>query len=82
MSDIKWEEPPTLRARKMDYEPFAAELRLHPGQWAVLPFPGKFNHGVASNINTGSYKAFRPVGHYEARSGGEKTYVRYVGEPS
>ncbi len=33
MSDIVWEDPPTPPARR--WQPFIAELKRHPGKWAI-----------------------------------------------
>jgi hypothetical protein len=70
----------------------AAELREHPGQWAILRTLPKVNHAsqLACGIRTGRLAAFRPAGSYEATvltrperavhvPRESAVYVRYVG---
>jgi hypothetical protein len=35
VSDIVWEDPPTGRAKPAKWASFAAELKQHPGKWAI-----------------------------------------------
>lgn len=84
MSQIRFEDPSPHRRRKFDWEAIAEELRAHPNQWAIVA--ENDYTGVASQIKNGTYKAFRPVGRWEATVRGvdlktgkaAKIYARYV----
>lgn len=85
--------PARSRKSRAAYVAAAAELREHPGQWAILRTLPKVTHALqlrlACGIRTGRLAAFRPAGSYEAtvltRSftvlGPREwaVYVRYVG---
>lgn len=86
---MKWEEPPlsprTARGRTWKAE--AAELRAHPGQWAVIAERPRYErsraYDLSVNVKQGRIAAFRPSGSFEAavRLDGDmhKVYARYVG---
>lgn len=67
---LKWEDPPAGRgtsagvARRWLAE--AAELRAHPGQWAMLKHSNKWPGNLAYNIRTGRLLPFKPAGAFEA----------------
>ena len=93
---IRWEEPPPHgNGRKPTNRPkqttlwrgIAAELREHPGRWALVVAEDGYNYagGLASQIERGSLSAFRPRGSFEAVTrtvGMVRVYARFVGEPS
>jgi hypothetical protein len=96
---MKWETPPeapgkhTTRQRVLSEE--AAELREHPGHWAVMRvYPnaeGPTAKILAANIKNGNYAAFRPRRYFEAEAHLDvatdngirawKVYARYIGPP-
>lgn len=82
---MKWQEPPPSQrgsGRRLTYLSEAAELRAHPGQWALL---GAFAPAQVTNIKQGYLKAFRPAGEFDAigrkRDDGKyDIYIRYIGK--
>jgi len=84
MTQIKFEEPQPNPRKRHDWESIAAQLKARPNEWAVIA--EDCYSGVAGNIKSGKYKAFRPVGRWETTSRGvdvetgkaEKIYARYV----
>ena len=89
---MKWEDPPNQvrrdpRARWLED---AAELRRHPGQWAVIrEYPMKKRsqaYAFQGAIRSGRVKAFTPASEYDASSRRDdnvvKVYVRYIGQPT
>ena len=91
MTDLKWEEPTTVRGRSASAEhaEIASALRSRPEQWAVVLESENVRraYDLAACIRYARLVAYRPEGAFEAatRSGqdGEpaKVYARYVGEP-
>jgi hypothetical protein len=86
---MDWQDPPETRQdakvkKTGKYGDFAAELRLHPGQWARLP--GKKAASMVTAIMNGHYTDFRPAGAFEATARGidpvskqASVFVRYIG---
>lgn len=85
---IEWKNPPAPKGRgntNQEYEKIAAELRKHPGQWALVAHD--IPTSKVGNIKHGLYAAFRPAGAFEACSRGvtpnknraAELYVRYIG---
>lgn len=99
MSKMRWEAPPaTPRAAKLYWETpswgralaeEAAELRAHPGEWAVIreyPYSERGNaYAYASWIRRGRIKSLQPESDWEsvARVSADrktvKVYARYTG---
>jgi hypothetical protein len=90
---VNWEDPPSRRHNRggrVAHVDEVAELRAHPGRWAVLrEYPAEQPSrakGFAYAINHGVKASFRPSGEFEATwrtdAGRIKVYVRYVGESS
>lgn len=84
----EWSDPPTQtrgRAVSEKWQAVADELRSHPGQWAKIA--ENASPSIASSINKGGYRSFRPKGSFQAvsRSDGENgfnVWAVYVGEQS
>jgi hypothetical protein len=66
--------------RQKQVEQFAADLKAHPGLWAVHPLPHTYQaaRASASRISHGRTKAF--ARGYEAVTRNKVLYVRYAGE--
>lgn len=92
-SALKWETPPAAERRGSNgdqYQAEAAELRAHPGQWAVLKeFTGDGSGArssawrLASRVKKGEVPAFAPAGTFDAvtrTNGHSKVYVRFAGD--
>lgn len=87
MSVIRWEEPPPALAERSwvgySHELIALQLKRRPGEWGVIAeTPG--NVGMATQINAGKLRPYRPAGSFEAvarnKNGVYAIYARYVGE--
>lgn len=94
---IRWEDPPEhgnidkpkAPRRTSLWRAAAAELRAHPGDWALVI---QVEHptdvlGMAGQIRAGRLVAFRPAGSFETRTvcrQGKlsRLYARYIGEPT
>ena len=83
MTDIQWETPQDKRLGPNFY-PIAEALKKNPGEWALVMEGLTQTRTKASStalaIRRGAYKAFKPEGHFEAKSSGGKVWARYVGE--
>ncbi len=78
---VQWKDPGTGWSKRFDWDAIAAELRAHPGEWALV---GTSAASHAVGVKTGKVKALRPVGAFDActrknADGGRDLYVRYVG---
>jgi hypothetical protein len=96
MNTMEWKDPTeivypgsrTHKRVKYKYQDEVAELRSHPGEWAVLRTENQDGYqGAASfayHVRTGVLKAF-PAGEFEAAvrtlDGITRVHVRYVGRP-
>jgi hypothetical protein len=85
MNVIRWEDPPADL-----FEQLAAELREHPGRWAVVSetFLRRDAVNLVERIRSGA-GSFAPLGSMQARirtgenPGGRvvvRVYARYVGD--
>jgi hypothetical protein len=67
------------------HELIAVQLRRRPGEWGVIQ-ETPFLSSLGTQINTGKYAPYRPVGSFEATTRLEGAmhvvYARYVGEAS
>lgn len=86
MSELIWEEPParTSWSVRRDHVAIAAQLKSHPGQWAIIEAGERNNiNNVAMRIKGGVLPAYRPAGAFEAvtrtKDGEVCVYARYVG---
>lgn len=65
------------------YRDLAATLAENPGRWANV-VPGDVSDQgpstIALQIRNGTFKAFRPYGHFEATVRRGKLFARYVGQ--
>jgi hypothetical protein len=90
---LVWQTPPaaeTHRSGSNQYQAEAAELRAHPGEWAVLKeFTGDGSGArssawrLASRVKKAEIPAFAPAGTFEAvtrTNGHAKVFVRFVGD--
>ena len=84
-----WKDPPNVgRGNPIkDWTPIAAELRAHPGQWAIIhtgPYAQCTNLG--QTIRKADAAAWRPAGSFQAtvqtEDGACQLYARYIGEPA
>ena len=85
---IRWQNPPASRGgggnssggKPSAYQDIAADLRAHPGRWAVI-FDGAIGLAAqrAADIRQGVSRPFQPAGDFEAVARGRFTYARYVG---
>lgn len=86
MTDLVWRTPP--RDRKPPNSPISRDLALKadilrsdPGRWGIVRSYPVERWGTARqmavNIKQGKYLAFRPDGHFDARSAreGDKVHV-------
>jgi hypothetical protein len=87
VGDLTWEDPPPPRHQHVDWGAIADRLIERPSHWAKVRenAPRHTAANVALRINRGGLVAFRPAGHFEARSratggGGSDLWVRYVGD--
>ncbi len=73
---LTFDETPLLTR----WEQVATQLRERPGTWAwVDDVPTGSVRGTAHSIRNGRFKAFRPVGHFEAEQRQGRLRARYVG---
>jgi hypothetical protein len=93
---IQWEDPPKVNEPKSTdkWAAEALEFQAHPKRWGVLDSAevGESRkrqqalHAQASSIRQGRFRAFRPVGAWEAKTvtvkGVTKLFARYIGEKS
>lgn len=85
--EIRFDGPAMPVPKQAGREEFAAELRKHPGEWALLGKVGTMGSGgtLAWQIRGAreTMTAFAPAGAYEAEAktllGEHRVYVRYVG---
>lgn len=87
---VTWEAPPDdTRGGKpsTNWDPVAAELREHPGEWAKIADDAV--GALVTKINHGRSPSWEPAGHYEAtaRPNGQPNrrvavWARYVGPTS
>lgn len=85
--EIRFDGPSHAVPKQAGRELFAAELRKHPGEWALLGRVGTMGSGgtLAWQIRGAreTMTAFAPAGAYEAEAktllGEHRVYVRYVG---
>lgn len=98
MSVIRWEDPPPSQrnpnsnlgrgASSGYWAAVAAELRVHPGAWALVKVSDRPSSvtGIPANIRRGWFSGFRPAGSFESVfrlvDDEARCYARYVGEPS
>ncbi|MEI5520740.1 LuxR C-terminal-related transcriptional regulator [Streptomyces brasiliscabiei] len=81
-------EPARLIKERQEYYDRAAALRAHPREWKVVADYTTSGSAKQSayRLRVGKFKAFRPVGWYEAKAFTEngKHFVRarYLGDPS
>jgi hypothetical protein len=84
---MRWEDPPerSHKGARQSYVKETAELRAHPGEWAVIrEFPLNKRpsaYALQSSVTLGRTRSFEPRGTFEAvvRTDGNivKVYVRY-----
>lgn len=88
MASVTFEEPePNPRGGKRDWAAIADQLQQRPDQWGVIA--EDYYASTVWMIHTGRFKAFRPIGRWEATSRGvdqktnkaEKIYARYLSQP-
>lgn len=82
-SVIRWENPPSQRSPRTNWQPTADQL-TESKQWGLVQQDAK-SAGLTSHIKTGRLKAFRPAGAFDARSvkkpsGNYDIYAVFVGE--
>jgi hypothetical protein len=80
---IRWENPPSQRSPRTDWQP-TANMLIERREWGVVQEHAK-SAGLTSHIKTGRLKAFRPVGAFDSRSvknddGTYDIYAVYVGD--
>jgi hypothetical protein len=73
VSVLRWEDPPPLRGADQSqsrWAPVAAELREHPGKWAVIAEYAHPNQAssIAQRIKKGTLSGFAPAGSFDAKS--------------
>lgn len=80
---LTWEQPPapaggaTVTTR---YDDMIEQLVARPGDWARVPERLYTNAtSIASNIRSGTLRAFAPKGSFEVATRSGVVYVRYVG---
>jgi hypothetical protein len=85
---VTWTEPPGPNRRgRRPWEEIAAELRAHPGEWALVA--ENVSSVTTHAITRGTFRAFEPAGAFESVSrrgencehGRTNAYARYVGGP-
>jgi hypothetical protein len=83
---LRWEDPPATarQSRNPDrYAGEAAELKAHPGKWAVLTNAKTRSaaYSIKRGVEHATYPAFAPAGAFEAKtvtaSDVTSVYVRY-----
>lgn len=64
------------------WAPIAEALRRQPRKWARLDLDasGSTTRAAATHIKRGHFVAFRPAGHYEAKTENYELWARYVGD--
>lgn len=88
---LKWEDPPpSNQGPRGKWGAVAAELKAHPGKWALIAEGIKHASTVSNGVKTGKIKAFEPAGEFEAttrsttpKDGGPRVfdvYARYIGK--
>jgi hypothetical protein len=80
---VKWQEPAIITGgeKRIRWTEEAAQLRENPKRWAVVytkPTPTGAAQ-MANHVRTGTLRAFRPAGSFEAAARGCEVYVRYIG---
>lgn len=79
---LTWQDPPAKVHSLVAWADDAATLRTRPRKWAFLT-ERSTRHGatsLASAINTGQLKAFRPAGDFEACARHGAVWARYLGD--
>ena len=79
---LEWKDPPKAGRERADHRAIAAELRAHPGQWALIFTASSLNAARqhATRISNGLGSAYRPARWFEAVARGESdVFARYVG---
>lgn len=88
---IRWENPPPSlrdgagRKRSDRFSDVAAELRAHPGRWAVIEEAAERKQSaLANHIRQGAILAFAPAGDFDAVSrrvgGSNRVYACFLGD--
>lgn len=85
---LHFEDPPgEYRSRQgTDHAAVAAELKAHPGQWAVVSTHPTIQAAstAAGRVKCGFPHAYKPAGAFEAVSrtvdGKHRMYARYTGK--
>ena len=77
---LTWENPPAPIRHGGKWATEANELRENPGRWArLVELETRHKAAVlASQIKTGTLKAFRPGGSFDARSRGPAVWAVYL----
>ena len=74
LSVLRWEKPAptppgnTGRRPTGRYDTLAAQLRQHPGRWAVTRSRKTVATSLVGHIRHGQLQAFTPTGDYDATS--------------
>jgi hypothetical protein len=86
-SALVWEDPPDRYARAVrNWQKIVAELKAHPGKWAVIAeFPVRSKaDSLGVTIRSGRAIAWRPAGSFDAQvhAHGDtfRIYVKYSGD--
>lgn len=83
---VQWEEPPP--AEPTSWAAIGAELKAHPGRWAVVSRHRSSNSAAqtAYQIRQGKKRALAALGLFEASATAvdheHRVYARYIGESS
>lgn len=77
-----WEDPPPPAKKPLRHADEVEAMKEKPGEWLRLAERGSPSSArtLASEINRGMHRVFRPAGYFESEHRGCLVYARYLGD--